>query len=76
MVGIAVKEDDDKCKYYFYSQSLKEVCIGYDLDFARNTLYNAGWIENQKPKQVGIRNDMLTSAKAQKSNRLNTWSMK
>ena len=59
MVGIAVKEDDDKCKYYVYSQSLKEVCIGYDLDFARNTLYNAGWIENQKPKQVGIRNDML-----------------
>ena len=56
MVGLAIKEDDDKCTYYVYSQSFKEICTGYDLEFARNTLYNAGWIENKEPKQIGKRN--------------------
>ena len=58
-VGFAKKENDDSYKYYVFSQSFKEICGNSNLEFAKNTLFNAGWIEDKEPKQIGIRNDML-----------------
>ena len=56
-VGYAERQADNTYKYYVFSQSFKEICTGFNLDFAKNTLYNAGWIENKEPKQLGERNE-------------------
>ena len=39
--------------YYVLPQSFKEICAGYNLEFAKKTLFSAGWINNTSPKQLG-----------------------